>query len=141
MSTTTYSDATLRRILTGVRTIALVGASANPNRPSHRVMAFLKSKGFRVIPVNPGLAGQDLMGEAVRARVQDIAEAVDMVDVFRTPDQVPPVVADAIAKGGVRVLWMQLGIRNEEAAAAAEAAGMEVVMDRCPAIEMPRLGL
>ena len=134
-----YTDAKLRRILSTVHTIALVGASSNWNRPSYFVMKYLQGKGYRVIPVNPGLAGQDLLGERVHATLRDIPDKVDMVEIFRSSDQVPPIVEDAIAIG-VPVVWMQLGIRNDEAAAGAEAAGIEVVMNRCPKIEYGRLG-
>src|ERR1700747_638045 len=134
-----YSDAKLRAILQRVRTIALVGASSNWNRPSYFVMKYLQSKGYRVIPVNPGLAGQSLLGETVYGSLRDIPDHVDMVDVFRAPDQVPPIAEDALAIG-TRVLWMPLGILNEAAAEKAEAAGLEVVMDRCPKIEFGRLG-
>jgi len=103
------------------------------------VMKYLQGKGYRVIPVNPGLAGQDLLGERVYASVRDIPEKIDMVDIFRASDQVPPIVEDAIA-AGARVVWMQLGVRNDEAGARAEAAGLEVVMNRCPKIEFGRLG-
>ena len=135
-----YSDATLRRILSTVKTIALVGASSNPERPSHRVMAYLQHKGYRVIPVNPGLAGQDLLGEMVYASLAEVPLPVDMVDVFRASAAVPPVVDAAIAIGA-KVVWLQLDVRHDEAAAKAEAAGLEVIMDRCPKIELDRLGL
>ena len=135
---TAYSDAKLRAILQRVRVIAMVGASAHWNRPSYFVMKYLQGKGYRVIPVNPGIAGQTLLGEKVYASLRDIAEPVDMVDVFRAPDQVPPVVEDAIAVGA-KVVWMQLGVEDEAAAARAEKAGLKVIMDRCPAIEIPRL--
>jgi O-acetylhomoserine (thiol)-lyase len=134
-----YSDAKLRAILRRVRTIAMVGASSNWNRPSYFVMKYLQGKGYRVIPVNPGIAGQTLLGERVYASPREIPEAVDMVDVFRAADQVPSIVEDAIAIGA-KVVWMQLGIRNDAAAAAAERAGIEVVMNRCPKIEFGRLG-
>ncbi len=134
-----YSDAKLRAILQRVRVIAMVGASAHWNRPSYFVMKYLQGKGYRVIPVNPGIAGQTLLGEKVYASLTEIPEPVDMVDVFRASDQVPPVVEDAIAIGA-KVVWMQLGVRNDAAAARAEAAGIEVVMNRCPKIEFGRLG-
>ncbi|MGH7154794.1 MAG: O-acetylhomoserine aminocarboxypropyltransferase, partial [Acetobacteraceae bacterium] len=134
-----YTDAKLRRILSTVRTIALVGASSNWNRPSYFVMKYLQGKGYRVIPVNPGHAGQQLLDEPVYASLRDIPDKVDMVEIFRASDQVPPIVEDAIAIGAP-VVWMQLGIRNDEAAARAEAAGIEVVMNRCPKIEYGRLG-
>lgn len=134
-----YTDAKLRHILSTVRTIALVGASANWNRPSYFVMKYLQGKGYRVIPVNPGLAGKDLLGERVYASLRDIPEPIDMVEVFRASDAVPPVVDDAIAIGA-KVVWMQLGVRHDDAAARAEAAGLDVVMNRCPKIEFGRLG-
>ncbi len=138
-----YPDAKLRRILSNARTIALVGASMNWNRPSYFVMKYLQGKGYRVIPVNPGQAGKDLLGERVYASLRDIPRdtvgPIDMVDVFRASDQVGPIVDDAIAIGA-RVVWMQLGVRNDAAAAKAEAAGLEVVMNRCPKIEFGRLG-
>src|SRR6185437_4698457 len=129
-----YSDAKIRGILSTVRTIAMVGASSNWNRPSYFVMKYLKGKSYRVIPVNPGLAGQDLQGERVYASLRDIPDPVDMVEVFRSSDQAGPIVDDAIAIGA-KVVWMQLGVRNDEAGARAEAAGLEVVMNRCPKIE------
>jgi O-acetylhomoserine (thiol)-lyase len=134
-----YSDTKLRGILADAHTIALVGASANWNRPSHLVMKYLQLKGYRVIPVNPGLAGQTLNGEKVYAGLRDIPEPVDVVDIFRNSVQVPPIVEDAIAIHA-KVVWMQLGIRNEEAAKRAEAAGLAVVQDRCMKIEYGRLG-
>src|SRR5580692_3397123 len=134
-----YSDAQLRAILQQVRTIAMVGASSNWNRPSYFVMKYLQGKGYRVIPINPGNAGQTLLGETVYAALKDIPDTVDMVDMFRAADAAPGVVADAIAIGA-KVVWMQLGIRNGEAAAAGEAAGLEIIMNRCPKIEFGRLG-
>src|SRR5487761_2526100 len=122
-----------------VRAIAMVGASSNWNRPSYFVMKYLQNKGYRVIPVNPGIAGEILLGEKVYANLRDIPEPVDMVDMFRAAREAPVVSADAIAIGA-KVLWMQLGIRNDAAAATAEAAGIEVVMNRCPKIEFGRLG-
>lgn len=135
-----YTDDYLRGIFARVKTIAMVGASPRPDRPSNRVMAFLQRKGFRVIPVNPQAAGETIHGEKIVAVLSDIAEPIDMVDIFRRSDQVAPVVAEAIAKHA-KIVWMQLGVRDDQAAAKAEAAGIDVVMNRCPAIEMPRLGL
>ena len=134
-----YADAKLRRILSTVRTIAMVGASSNWNRPSYFVMKYLQGTGYRVIPVNPTTAGKEQLGEKIYASLRDIPEKIDMVDVFRASDQVGPVVDDAIAIGA-KVVWMQLGVRNDEAGARAEAAGLEVVMNRCPKIEFGRLG-
>lgn len=133
-------DARIAAILRRVRTVAVVGASSNPQRPSHEVMRFLQEKGFSVIPVNPGLAGQRLLGEPVLARLEDANPAPDMVDVFRAPDQAGAVVDAAVARG-VGVVWLQLGVIDEAAAARARAAGVDVVMDRCPKIEWARLGL
>lgn len=133
-------DAKIRRILQTVKTIALVGWSPKPDRASHRVAAFLAQRGYRVIPVNPGQAGEDSgLGEPVRASLAEVGP-VDMVEIFRRSEDVGPVVDDALVSGA-KVIWMQLGIENSEAAAKAEAAGLEVVMNRCPAIEIPRLGL
>ncbi|KAF7186750.1 O-acetyl-L-homoserine sulfhydrylase [Pseudocercospora fuligena] len=134
-----YPDAQLRRILSTVRTIAIVGASSNWNRPSYFVMKYLQRKGYRVIPVNPGNAGKKLLGEIVYANLREVPDKVDMVNVFRASHSVGPIVEDAIA-AGVTVVWMQLGVRNDEAAAKAEAAGIEVIMNRCPKIEFGRLG-
>jgi O-acetylhomoserine (thiol)-lyase len=134
-----YSDAQLRAILQRVKTIAMVGASSNWNRPSYFVMKYLQGKGYRVIPVNPGIAGQMLLGENAYASLRDIPESVDMVDIFRPARDAPGIVEDAIAIGA-KVVWMQLGIRNDAAAAAAEEAGIEVIMNRCPKIEFGRLG-
>src|SRR5277367_1132971 len=134
-----YSDAKIRAILERVKTIALVGASANWNRPSYFVMKYLQGKGYRVIPVNPGIAGKPLLGEMAYASLRDIPDKVDMVDVFRRSEDAPPIVADAIAIGA-KVVWMQLGVRHDAAAKIAEAAGLEVIMNRCPKIEFGRLG-
>src|SRR6201996_6775452 len=134
-----YSDAKLRSILERVKTIALVGASANWNRPSYFVMKYLQGKGYRVIPVNPGIAGKPLLGEMAHASLRDIPNKVDMVDVFRRSEDAPPIVDGAIAIGA-KVVWMQLGIRHDAAAKKAEAAGIEVIMNRCPKIEFGRLG-
>ena len=134
-----YPDVQLRAILQRVKTIAMVGASSNWNRPSYFVMKYLQGKGYRVIPVNPGIAGQMLLGEKAYGSLRDIAEPVDMVDIFRPGREAPGIVADAVAIGA-KVVWMQLGIRNDAAAAAAEKAGIEVIMNRCPKIEFGRLG-
>lgn len=134
--------ADLRRILTAARTIAVVGLSPKPDRPSHYVAAFLQAKGHRVIPVNPGHAGATILGEPVHASLSDIpAEVtVDMVDIFRASDAVPGVVDEALAAlPGLRAIWMQLGVAHDEAAAKARAAGLDVVQDRCPKIEYPRV--
>lgn len=134
------TDADIREILTSVKTIAVVGWSPKPDRASHGVAAFLKRQGYRVIPVNPGQAGQDSgLGEVVRASLAE-AGPVDMVDIFRRSEEVGPVVDEAIVLGA-KVVWMQLGVVNEEAAAKARASGLQVVMNRCPAIEIPRLGM
>ncbi len=134
-----YEDSKIRGILQRVKTIAMVGVSSNWNRPSYFVMKYLQGKGYRVIPVNPGIAGQTLLGETVYASLRDIPEPVDMVDCFRASNQIGPIAEEAIAIGA-KVLWMQLGVRNDEAAGVAEAAGLEVVMNRCPKIEFGRLG-
>lgn len=136
------SDDDIIDILTRVRVIALVGYSANPARPSHQVAQYLQARGYRVIPVNPGLAGQDHLGETVRAGLSDIPEDVDMVDIFRRSDAAGAVVDDALARWpGLKAVWMQLGVIDAEAAARARDAGVQVVMDRCPKIEIARLGL
>ncbi len=134
-----YDPALIRRVLTETRTIALVGASANPARPSHHVMAFLLDRGYRVIPVNPGLAGQVLQGQPVIARLADLPEPVDMVEIFRSSDAAGGVVDEALAlPRPPRFIWMQIGVRDNAAAERAEAAGCVVVMDRCPKIEIFR---
>jgi O-acetylhomoserine (thiol)-lyase len=134
-----YTDDHLRSILHTVRTIAVVGASSNWNRPSYFVMKYLAEKGYRVVPVNPGLDGQELLGERVYKDLRAIPFAVDMVDIFRNSEAAGPITDDAIAIGA-KVVWMQLGVRNDEAAQRAEAAGLKVVMNRCPKIEFGRLG-
>jgi predicted CoA-binding protein len=136
----TYPDAYLREILTSVRTIAVVGASPRPERPSHGVMAYLQRRGYRTIPVNPNAVGSPINGQTVYRRLADIPEPIDMVDVFRRTEAAGAVVDEAIAVGA-KVIWMQLGVCDDAAAARAEARGLKVVMNRCPAIEIPRLGL
>ena len=133
-----YPDALLRRILKEVRTIAMVGASPDWNRPSYFAMKYLQIKGYRVIPVNPKAAGQEILGEKVYASLREVPDKIDMVDIFRASAAVPPIVEDAVAIGA-RFVWMQIGVRNDEAARRAEAAGLTVVMDRCPKIEYGRL--
>lgn len=134
------SPASVSEILASVKTIALVGASANPARDSYGVMRFLQAKGYRVIPVNPGLAGQSLLGETVYAALSDIPEAIDMVDVFRNSEAAGPVTDEAI-KIRAKVVWMQLDVINEAAAGRARQAGLKVVMDHCPKIEIAKRGL
>ena len=136
----TYSDAYLRDILTAVHTIAVVGASPRPHRPSHGVMCYLQRQGYRAIPVNPFATGDTILGERCYARLADVPEPIDMVDIFRRSDVAGAAVDDAIAVGA-KAVWLQLGVIDEAAAARAEASGLKVVMDRCPAIEIPRLGL
>lgn len=136
------TDDDLRRILATTRVVAVVGVSPDPVRPSHFVARYLGLRGFRVIPMNPGHAGTTLFGETVRARLADIPPEipVDMVDIFRRPDQVPPIVDEALAHlPHLRTIWMQIGIEHAEAAARAEARGIEVVQNRCPKIEYQRL--
>ncbi len=131
------SDEDIRRILTQTKRIALVGASAKPERASYEVMRFLLENGFDVTPVNPGLAGQEILGRKVVATLAEAAP-LDMVDLFRRAEDVDAPVEEAI-RLGAKTVWMQLGVVNKAAAAKARAAGLAVVMDRCPAIEMPRL--
>jgi predicted CoA-binding protein len=133
------TDAEIRDILTEVKTIAVVGWSPKPDRPSHGVAAFLKRRGYRVIPVNPGQAGQTALGETVVATLAE-AGPVDMVDIFRRSEEAGAV-ADEAVRLGAKVVWMQLGVVDEAAASRARGAGLRVVMNRCPAIEIPRLGL
>jgi len=133
-----YDDDYIRAILRDVRVIAMVGASPNWNRPSYFAMKYLQAKGYRVIPVNPVAAGQEILGEKVHASLATIGEKVDMVDVFRNSEAAGPISDEAIAIGA-KVVWMQLGVRNDEAASRAEAAGLRVVMNRCPKIEYGRL--
>lgn len=136
------SDDLIREVLTSVRTVAVVGFSANPARPSHGVARFLQRRGYRVIPVNPGLAGQVFLGERVPASLAEIPEPVDMVDVFRRSEEVAGVVEQALAlTPRPFAIWTQLGVRDDAAAERARAAGIRVVQDRCPAIDIPRLGI
>ncbi len=133
-------DDGIRTLLAEARTIALVGASDRPDRASYGVMAYLQQRGYRVIPVNPQITGEHLHGEFVFRDLDQIGEPIDIVDIFRNSAAAGEVVDAAIA-AGARAVWMQLGVVNEAAAARAEAAGLQVVMDRCPRIEIPRLGV
>lgn len=133
-------DEDIADLLTNARTIAVVGASDRPNRPSYGVMKFLQDWGYRVIPVNPQITGEHILGEFVWRELAQIGVPIDIVDVFRRPDAAAEAVQQAIFVGA-KAVWMQIGVINEEAAAKAEAAGLKVVMDRCPKIEIPRLGL
>lgn len=133
-------DAEIKALLEQTRTIALVGASDRPDRPSYRVMQSLQAHGYRVIPVNPQITGEHVHGEFVFRELSQLGDPIDMVDIFRNSAAAGEAVDQAIAVGA-KAVWMQLGVINEEAAARAEAAGLKVVMDRCPAIEIPRLGV
>lgn len=142
MSHDRYSDDLVADILGTVRVIAMVGASANTNRPSYFAMKYLIAKGYAVVPVNPGLAGQEILGQKVHATLGEVPAPVDMVDIFRNSEAALEVTREAIAlkdKLGLSVIWMQLGVRHEQAAAEAEAAGLRVIMNRCPKIEYGRL--
>lgn len=134
------ADEDIRELLTTARTIALVGASDRPDRPSYGVMKLLQDHGYRVIPVNPQITGEHVHGEFVFRELGQLGDSIDIVDIFRRSDAVGAIVDEAIAIGA-KAIWMQLGVVNDEAAARAEAAGLKVVMDRCPAIEIPRLGI
>jgi predicted CoA-binding protein len=135
-----YPDAYIRGILGGVETVAIVGASHKEVRPSYFVARYLLDKGFRVHPINPGLAGKTILGRTVYAALADVPEPIDMVDVFRNSEAAGGVVDEALAlEPKPKVVWMQLGVRNDEAAARAAAAGIQVVMNRCPKIEYGRL--
>ena len=134
------SDADIAALLAETRTIALVGASDRPDRPSYGVMKFLQQHGYRVIPVNPQITGEHVHGEYVWRDLSQIGEPIDLVDIFRRPEAAGEAVDQAIA-AGAKAVWMQLGVINEAAAARAEAAGLKVVMNRCPAIDIPRLGI
>jgi predicted CoA-binding protein len=138
------SDEDVRAILKRVKTFAVVGASPKPERPSYGVMQFLLEEGYGVKPVNPGIEGKTILDQSVFATLADVPSPVDVIDIFRSSDAVPGIVREVIAEKdrlGVSVVWMQLGVVNEDAAAEARAAGLTVVMDRCPHIEIPRLGL
>lgn len=135
-----YDNAYIAGILNSVKTIAMVGASANDVRPSFFVLKYLLAKGFSVFPINPGQAGKEILGRTVYARLADLPEPVDMVDVFRGSAAVPGVVDEVLRLDPLpKVVWMQLGVRHDEAAARAEAAGIKVVMNRCPKIEYGKL--
>lgn len=135
-----YSDDFIRAVLAKCRTIAMVGASANENRPSYFVLKYLSTRGYRVFPVNPGLAGRTILGMTVYGALADIPEPVDMIDIFRNSEAAVAIVDEALALTPLpKVIWMQLSVSNPVAAARAEAAGLEVVMNRCPKIEYGRL--
>lgn len=135
-----YDNAYISGILQSVKTIAVVGASANEVRPSFFVMKYMLAKGYQVIPVNPGQAGKDILGQMTYARLADIPLAIDMVDIFRPSDAVPGIVEETLSLDPLpKVIWMQLTVRHDEAAARAEAAGIKLVMNRCPKIEYARL--
>ena len=140
MNHDSYPESYVRGILEDVRSIAMVGASPNPVRPSYFVLKYLIDKGYEVFPVNPGQAGKEILGRPVFASLKDIPEPIDMVDVFRSADAAPGIVEEVLAlEPRPKVVWMQLGIRHDEAATAAEAAGIRVVMNRCPKIEYGKL--
>jgi predicted CoA-binding protein len=134
------SDEDIAALLKDTKTIAMIGASDNPERASYRVMKFLQDQGYRVFPVNPTITGEHIHGEFVWRDISQIGEPIDLVDIFRNSEAAGDAVDEAI-RGGAKAVWMQLGVINEEAAARAEAAGLKVVMNKCPAQEMPRLGL
>lgn len=140
MTHDTYTDDEIRAVLDEVKTIAMVGASANNVRPSYFVLKYLLAKGYRVLPVNPGQAGKEILGQRVYGALADIPEALDMVDIFRSSEDAARVVDEALAlERRPKIIWMQLGVRNDEAAARAEKAGLRVIMNRCPKIEYGRL--
>jgi len=140
MDHTRYDDSYIRGILNAVKNVAVVGASPGDNRPSMFVVKYLAERGYRVFPINPGRGGQQIGGQKAYAKRADVPEKIDMVDVFRNSESVPPILDEALALSHrPDVFWMQQGIRNDAAAAKAEAAGMKVVMDRCPKIEYGRL--
>ncbi|HEY6916317.1 MAG TPA: CoA-binding protein [Allosphingosinicella sp.] len=133
-------DEDIAELLASTRTIAMIGASDRPDRPSYGVMKFLQDRGYRVFPVNPQITGEHIHGEYVWRELSQIGEPIDLVDIFRRPQAAGEAVDEAIA-AGAKAVWMQLGVVNAEAAERAEAAGLKVVMDRCPKIEIPRLGV
>lgn len=140
MSHDSYTDDFIRSILQGVKTIALVGASSSPARPSWIVTKYLLERGYDVIPVNPGLAGQELLGKRVYGSLSEIPHPIEMVEIFRNSEAAGPITDEALALAPLpKVIWMQLSVRNDEAAARAEARGVKVVMNRCPKIEYGRL--
>jgi predicted CoA-binding protein len=140
MDHNSYDDRYIRDILNTVKTIAIVGVSANTSRPSYFAFKYLLERGYRMIPINPGLEGQDLLGRKVYAKLADVPEPIDMVDIFRASRYAPAIVEEALALNPrPQVIWMQLGIRNDEAARLAEANDLKVVMNRCPKIEYGRL--
>jgi uncharacterized protein len=140
MNHDSYTDTYIRGILNTVKSIAMVGASEKENRPSYFAFKYLLERGYKMIPINPGHAGHDLLGRRIYARLADVPEQIDMVDIFRASQYALPIVQEALALNPrPQVIWMQLGVRNDEAAALAEANGMKVVMNRCPKIEYGRL--
>jgi uncharacterized protein len=140
MNHDSYPDSYIRGILNTVKTIAMVGASEKENRPSYFAFKYLLERGYKMIPVNPGHAGEEMLGQRIYARLADIPEPVDMIDIFRGSQYAIAIVQEALAlKTRPSVIWMQLGVRNDEAAALAEANGMKVVTNRCPKIEYGRL--
>lgn len=140
MNHDSYSDAYIRGILDDVKTIAMIGASANNVRPSYFVLKYLLAKGYDVIPINPGHAGKEILGQKVYASLADVPKAIDMVDIFRNSEAAGAVVDEALSLDPKpKVIWMQLTVRNDEAAKRAEDQGVKVVMDRCPKIEYGRL--
>jgi hypothetical protein len=142
MDHSTYPDAYIRDIFADVTTIAMAGASTKPARASFRVMQFLLEQGYQVCPVNPAYAGQEIHGQEVVAGLADVPFAIDMVDIFRNSEDAGKTIEEALTLEQLpKVIWMQLGVRNEAAARAAEERGIRVVMDRCPKIEIPRLSI
>ena len=140
MNHDSYDNTYIAGILNSVKTVAMVGASANDVRPSYFVLKYLLAKGFSVFPINPGQAGKEILGRMTYPRLSDIPEPIDMVDIFRAPAAVPGIVDEALRLDPLpKVIWMQLGVRHDEAAARAEAAGVKVVMNRCPKIEYGKL--